>query len=71
MVIVARRVLFVGHWSQVAGWEAAEYVMKLVGSEAQLPQVAGALHAASRLAGRLNRGQQQGHEYANDGDDDE
>jgi hypothetical protein len=40
-------------------------------ADAELPQVVLTLRAPRRLAGRLHRRQQQGHQDANDGDHDE
>src|SRR5436190_23968001 len=54
-----------------SGRQAAVLIVKTMKSQANLPQVVAALHAAGRLAGRLHRRQQQRNQYANDGDLDE
>ncbi len=54
-----------------AGRKASLHVVNILQCHAQLPQVVGATAAATRLACRLNRRQQNGNEHANDRDDDQ
>jgi hypothetical protein len=55
----------------LAGWKSVHRIVIVVGGQCYLLQVILALCSPGRFAGGLHRGQKQGDEDADDGDDDE
>ncbi len=66
---IGRSILDVG--AVVTGGQLAKIGVVVVGSDADLPEVTGALHFVGSFADFLNGWEEQGHEQRNDGDDDE
>ena len=59
------------HHAVPAGREAVERVVIFLGGQAKLLQVVLAPGPVSRFASRLDRGQEERHQHADDGDDHE